>query len=122
MTFNTVPRCLCGKKIQVTNTFLEMPLNSIPQEYRIEQNYPNPFNPSTLIKYQLPQANKVELKIYNIFGQEVKKLVDKLQDAGYYEIVWNSDNNFGNQVASGVYFYRMHAGSFSETKKLILMK
>ncbi|MDI6804520.1 MAG: T9SS type A sorting domain-containing protein [Bacteroidota bacterium] len=91
-------------------------------EFVLEQNYPNPFNPSTLIKYQLPQANKIELKIYNIFGQEVKKLVDEVQDAGYYEIVWNSDNNTGNNVASGVYFYRIQAGSFSETKKLILMR
>ncbi|MDP2208414.1 MAG: T9SS type A sorting domain-containing protein [Bacteroidota bacterium] len=100
----------------------EQKLNSIPQEFRIEQNYPNPFNPSTLIKYQLPQANKVEIKIYNIFGQEVKKLVDEVKDAGYYEIVWNSDNNTGSHVASGVYLYRLIAGSYTSVKKMILMR
>ncbi|MDI6802330.1 MAG: T9SS type A sorting domain-containing protein [Bacteroidota bacterium] len=97
-------------------------LNNIPEEYRIEQNYPNPFNPSTLIKYQLPQANKVEIKIYNIFGQEIKKLVDEVQDAGYYEAVWNSDNSMGNNVASGVYFYTITAGSFTSVKKMLLLR
>ncbi|MDI6765472.1 MAG: YCF48-related protein [Bacteroidota bacterium] len=95
--------------------------------FSLNQNYPNPFNPSTLIKYQLPQSNRVEIKIYNIFGQEVKKLVDELQEAGYYEVLWDGSDNFGSQVSSSVYFYKLTAGastgsSFTDVKKMILVR
>ena len=83
----------------------------------LRQNYPNPFNPSTRIKYQLPQAGHIALKIYNILGQEMANLVDQFQLAGEYEVAWNAFN-----FPNGIYFYRLSSGEFVETKKLLLVK
>lgn len=87
------------------------------KSFILEQNYPNPFNPKTVLKYQLPGLCKVTLKIYNIMGQEVKTLVDEIQEAGYKSLEWNSTNNFGNTVASGVYFYKIEAVGVNEPSK-----
>ncbi|MBI4546678.1 MAG: T9SS type A sorting domain-containing protein [Ignavibacteriae bacterium] len=89
----------------------------LPKQYVLEQSYPNPFNPVTVIRYQLPVSSKVILRIYNILGQEVKTLVDEIQDAGYKSVEWNA-----SQFASGVYYYRLQAKDFVETKKLLLIK
>ena len=89
----------------------------IPKEYKLYQNYPNPFNPVTTIKYELPVNSKVTLTIYDILGKEVTKLVDKEQEAGKYEIKFNS-----GKLASGVYVYRIKAGEFMMSKKMILVK
>jgi len=75
-----------------------------------------------VIKYQLPEAGKVSLKIYNILGQEVKTLVDKEKQAGYHKAIWDGCNNHGNLVASGLYFYRIEAGEFSNIKKMLILK
>ncbi|MFH2004249.1 MAG: FlgD immunoglobulin-like domain containing protein, partial [Bacteroidota bacterium] len=91
--------------------------DGIPKTYALKQNYPNPFNPITVLKYQLPVTSNVMFKIYNILGQEVKTLTDEIQDAGYKSIEWNSTNNSGNIVASGVYFYRIEATSVSDPSK-----
>lgn len=96
--------------------------NLTPNTFTLNQNYPNPFNPVTTIIYQLPEVGKVSLKIYDILGQEVKSLIDEVQKPGYKAVEWNSTNNLGQNVASGIYFYRLEAGIFSETKKLILIK
>ncbi|UCE17371.1 MAG: T9SS type A sorting domain-containing protein [Gemmatimonadota bacterium] len=80
-------------------------------------NSPNPFNPETKIEYTLPEVSWVTLTVYNILGQVVKVLVDSEQQAGYYEIQWN-----GEGLASGVYFYRLTAGEFTDTKRMVLMK
>lgn len=90
----------------------------IPTEYALEQNYPNPFNPSTTIKYSLPVRSQLTLTVFDVLGRQVATLVDGAQDAGYHEIVWSGANNTG----SGVYFYRLQAGSFVETKKFLLIK
>jgi len=90
---------------------------SVPQRYSLEQNYPNPFNPSTAISFQLPAISNVSLKIYNVLGQEIATLVNKELKAGRYSVAWDASN-----VPSGMYFYRLHAGNFSATKKLLLMK
>ncbi len=91
---------------------------NIPTEYALYQNYPNPFNPSTVIKYQIPDNNtSVELKIYNILGKEVKTLVNEIQNSGIYEVLFNAAN-----YSSGIYFCTIKAGSFSATKKMILLK
>ncbi len=90
---------------------------SIPHEYDLYQNYPNPFNPSTTIKYALPQASHVSFSVFNTLGQRVALLVDGKQEAGYHEVNFNATG-----LTSGVYFYRLHAGDYIETKKLILMK
>jgi hypothetical protein len=93
----------------------------IPDRFGLSQNYPDPFNPTTTIRYELPQAAHVTLKIYNVLGQEVATLVDGLQDAGYRSIVWNAAN-----VSSGVYFYRITAvagtTTFTDVRKMLVVK
>jgi hypothetical protein len=89
----------------------------VPKTFALEQNYPNPFNPSTTIRYQLPQSATVSLKIYDVLGREVQTLVNERQAAGQYSVPFNADG-----LASGVYFYRLQAGSFVQTKKMMLIK
>ncbi len=88
-----------------------------PKTFLLEQNYPNPFNPSTTIRYQLPVASEVKLEVYDVLGKKVATLVSERQAAGYYQYVWNADG-----LTSGVYFYRLQAGTFTQTKKMILVK
>ncbi len=92
-----------------------------PKEFSLSQNYPNPFNPATKISYQLPMTSHVSLKVYDAIGTEVATLVNGNQTAGNYSVSFTS-NHGKNNLASGVYFYRLEAGSFISTKKLILMK
>ncbi|MFQ6009388.1 MAG: T9SS type A sorting domain-containing protein, partial [Candidatus Zixiibacteriota bacterium] len=92
------------------------------KDFYLGQNYPNPFNPQTTIEYHLPKTGHVILRIYNLLGQEVKTLVDGNQPAGRYSVTWDSRDQGGKEVASGVYFYRLTSGSFSQTKKLLLFK
>jgi hypothetical protein len=93
-----------------------------PIEFSLEQNYPNPFNPDCEIKYSLPKDANVCLSIYNLLGQKVRILVDEFQLAGHKTVHWDGTHDNGNAVASGIYFYRIKAGSFTETKKMVLMK
>ena len=90
---------------------------NIPVEYELTQNYPNPFNPSTTINYSLKERSQVELILYDILGRQVEVLVKEEQNAGYYNINFNA-----GKLASGVYIYRIKAGDFVETKKMVLMK
>ena len=94
----------------------------IPVEFGLSQNYPNPFNPTTVIRYALPEAASVSLVVYNTFGEEVARLVDGERPAGYHEVSWNGRNLSGTQVATGVYFYRINAGSFQDVRKMVFMK
>lgn len=87
------------------------------QEYQLEQNYPNPFNPTTNITFVLPKAETVSLKVYDVLGREVATLVNERRDAGVYTVPFNAAN-----LASGVYFYKLQAGSFSQTRKMMLVK
>jgi hypothetical protein len=89
----------------------------IPSNYSLDQNYPNPFNPSTTIRYSLPHAGYVKLFVYDILGRQVAALVNKTQDAGTYNIPFDA-----SLLPSGVYFYRLNAGTYIETKKLMLLK
>jgi len=89
----------------------------IPTEFRLLQNYPNPFNPSTRINYWLPASGKVTLKIYDVLGREIETLVDKMQDAGQYEVIWNA-----SRYSSGIYFYNIIAGSNHSVKKMLMVK
>jgi ligand-binding sensor domain-containing protein len=91
--------------------------NLIPTEFSLDQNYPNPFNPSTVISYQLPTTAFVRLRVFDILGNEVASFVNKEQHAGYYNVTFNA-----SKLTSGIYFYRLEAGTFSETKKLMLVK
>ena len=91
--------------------------NIIPKDFILEQNYPNPFNPSTVIRYQLPVAGNVIFKVYDVLGNEVASLVNENKSAGNYEVDFNAKN-----LSSGVYFYKLQVGSFSQTMKMILLK
>jgi hypothetical protein len=100
----------------------------LPKEYALDQNFPNPFNSSTIIKYALPKSSVVNLRVYTILGQEVRTLVDELQDAGFKTLVWDGKSNRGNHLATGVYIYRLEAGSaggqssFLSIRKMMLLK
>ena len=85
--------------------------------YSLEQNYPNPFNPSTTIKYQIPELSFVTIKVYDVLGNEITTLVNEEKPAGNFEVEFNASN-----LTSGIYFYRIQAGDFVETKKMVLMK
>jgi hypothetical protein len=91
--------------------------NEIPGEFKLEQNYPNPFNPSTTIRYALPRRAHVTLAVFNVLGQQVANLVDAVEEAGYHDIRFDSSG-----LASGVYFYRMSAGGYVASKRLILVR
>jgi|WetSurMetagenome_2_1015567.scaffolds.fasta_scaffold37114_2 photosystem II stability/assembly factor-like uncharacterized protein len=91
--------------------------NQIPAQFSLLQNYPNPFNPTTNIKYQITNNSIVLLKIYDALGREIETLVNEEQSAGTYEIMFNA-----SQYPSGVYFYKLEAGSYSETKKMLILK
>ena len=93
-----------------------------PTAVNIEPNYPNPFNPSTNISYSIPDDRLVTLKVYNTLGEEVATLVNGFQTAGSYSAVWDGRNNFGQQVSSGIYIYRIVAGDFVQERKMILTK
>ncbi|HEX2982954.1 MAG TPA: choice-of-anchor J domain-containing protein [Ignavibacteriales bacterium] len=97
----------------------EEPNSPTPVLYSLSQNYPNPFNPSTTIKYSIAEAGKVELKIYNMLGQEITTLVNEMKNAGQHEVKFNAA---GINLSSGVYIYRIKSGSFVQTKKLMLIK
>ena len=97
-------------------------LEDIPDQYALSQNYPNPFNPITRMNYQLPKRSRVIISIYNIMGQEVRTLLNQDQDYGAHSITWNGVDQFGKTMATGVYFARMSTGSFSQTKKMLLLK
>ena len=100
---------------------------NLPREFELEQNYPNPFNPTTTIKFKV-QGSKfkvpchITLKIYNILGETVKTLVDEFKSDGSYTVIWDGKDERGNEVSSGIYFYRLKAGDYSETKKMVLLK
>jgi hypothetical protein len=95
---------------------------SIPQVVKLMGNYPNPFNPTTTLSFSLPNAEQVSLEIYNLKGQRVKSLTRGMLPAGKHSYVWNGMDESGQPVASGVYLYRLQAGSFTESRKMMLMK
>ncbi|HMD13306.1 MAG TPA: T9SS type A sorting domain-containing protein, partial [Bacteroidota bacterium] len=90
---------------------------NLPRVFALAQNYPNPFNPVTRIEYQVPKTAVVTIKVYNVLGQEVSTLVNSVKTAGYYQASFG-----GAQYSTGIYFYRMSAGSFVSTKKMVYLK
>jgi hypothetical protein len=109
-----------GGNFDVTDsiqTSIENKLESIPLSFYLSQNYPNPFNPITMINYQLPMTNEVELSIYNILGQKVVTLVNEKQPAGNYQVEWDASS-----YTSGVYYYEIVAGEYREVKKMIHLR
>ena len=108
------------RKSEVTE--VSSPMVDIPQRFELYQNYPNPFNPSTSITFDLPEDAFVTLKIYNIIGQEIRTIVNDFKNAGRYTVVWDGKDNSGKIAPSGIYLYRITAGKFSKTLKMVLSK
>lgn len=105
-----------------TLTGVGEPINGIPTTFEISQNYPNPFNPTTNIDYAVSKPSFVSVKVYNLLGQEVRTLVSEEKGVGVYQAKWDGKDNVGVEAPSGMYLYKMIAGSFSETKKMMFMK
>ena len=97
-------------------------VSTLPTEFALAQNYPNPFNPSTEVCFDLPKASHVELNVFNILGQRVKTLVSGEMPAGSHQVSWDGTDSDGGLVASGIYFYRISAGDFSSSKKMMMLK
>lgn len=104
---------------------IKIVMGECPSDYALHQNYPNPFNPGTDITYQLSavrSAVHTTLKIYNILGQEVRTLVNESQKPGSYIITWDGRDEYGNEVSGGLYFYRLEAGEWTATRRMLLLK
>jgi hypothetical protein len=100
---------------------VEVTIDNMPTQFELSQNYPNPFNPSTVISYALPSKEFVQLKVFNVLGNEIATLVNEVQEAGNYKVEFNPASCI-QYPATGVYFYRLEAGSFVESRKMTLVK
>jgi hypothetical protein len=99
-------------------TSVELPdRGHIPSEFSLGRNYPNPFNPTTSFKYQIATAGNVSLKIYDVLGREVALIVDEQKDPGEYNVTWDASS-----YSSGVYFFKLRAGTFTDVKKMLLVR
>ncbi|MBN2412705.1 Ig-like domain-containing protein [candidate division KSB1 bacterium] len=123
------PAQKCSGKTDITGRYvlnLATAVKSVPQdhkpaEFKLEQNYPNPFNPSTLINFQIPRAEHIQLVVYNTLGQKIKTLVDGRYAQGHYTVAWDATDGNGNGVAAGIYFYQLRAGDYMQTRKMTLI-
>lgn len=107
----------------ISDALISSAADMLPDEYTISQNFPNPFNPTTTIRFGLPEAGFVKLAVYNLLGKEVRTLVSNTMEAGSYKAVWNSHDNFGRKVGSGLYFYRLKVDNkIIATKKMVLLQ
>ncbi len=95
---------------------------AIPDRYALHPNYPNPFNPSTTIRYDLPEESHVSLTVYDLMGKQITSLVSESQAAGVRTVTWDGTDASGKNVSAGVYLYRIQAGEFSQTRKMVLLK
>jgi hypothetical protein len=118
----TVPVVLTVDSAEVVTTGVDPEPIETPTRYALHDNFPNPFNPTTTIRYDLAEAADVHLEIYNIKGERVTVLVDRHQPPGRHNVRWDGHNSSGQPVATGVYFYRLRAGEFVETRKMQLLK
>ncbi len=108
--------------VSIIGTDIKEPIEILPSAYALDQNYPNPFNPETVISFSLPKSSNVQIKIYDVLGNEIRTLINEERIAGKHNIYWNSTDNSGKRVSSGVYFYTISADNFTQTKKMVLMK
>ncbi len=91
--------------------------NNFPESFKLYQNYPNPFNPTTTIQYAIPESENVNISIFNSLGEKVKTLVNTFKESGSYKINFDA-----KEFSSGIYYYRLAAGNYSQTRKMILLK
>lgn len=98
------------------------PASTLPTDFALRQNFPNPFNPSTVLEYSLPSRSEVELAVYNLLGRKVRTLVSGTQSAGVHRVTWDGRDNGGNDVATGVYLYRISCEDFEDARKMVLIR
>lgn len=103
--------------VNAVNDITENNDNGLANTFSLQQNYPNPFNPVTMINYQIPLKGLVTIKIYDVTGREVRTLLNEIKDAGSNSVVFDASS-----LSSGIYFYTLVSGSFSDTKKMVLVK
>ena len=111
-----------GDPIEIYPTGVDDAEENIPEQFELNQNYPNPFNPKTVIGYRLPVSSHVQLKVFDLMGQEIKRLVNELQSAGRHKVIWNGTNNLGEKVSSGVYFYKLQSNGNLQIRKMTLLR
>jgi hypothetical protein len=109
-------------KLGLGNDVAQLENNDLPTSFGLKQNYPNPFNPDTKLEFDVPHRSHVTITVFNVLGQQITTLVDEQMTAGSYVADWDGRASSGNQVASGIYFYKMEADGFVETKKMMLLK
>jgi hypothetical protein len=123
--FDTLYTHLCSRTCPLSQAAVDLAFlttvaveqeRATPASFELRQNYPNPFNPRTLIRYSVPSRALVSMKVFNVLGGEVASLVNEQKEAGTYQATWNAS------VPSGIYFYRLQAGTFVETKRMIVLK
>lgn len=95
---------------------------NMPSEFALLQNYPNPFNPVTTIGFYIPRRSYVSIVIYNLLGQQIKQVLNEDRPAGYHMVFWDGTDSRGLFVSTGIYLYRLRAGDYVETKKMLLLK
>jgi hypothetical protein len=121
--FVQIEQAIPGLETKLTDEIVSVENKELkPSNFTLEQNYPNPFNPSTKIKYSVPQSSNVLIKVFDMLGNEIESLVNEEKPAGTYEIEFDSHTGEARNLPSGIYFYRLQAGSYIETKKMVLMK
>lgn len=103
-------------------TSVPKPPAQVATGFKLENNYPNPFNPSTQISFTIAKTSHVSLDVYSILGEHIKNITSKIYDQGNYHFIWNGTNDFGIQVAGGIYIYKLSSDYFTESKKMILLK
>ncbi len=108
--------------VTITNKGTDATASRLPRAFSLLQNIPNPFNPTTEIGYSIPKTTQVRIEVLNVLGQSVRTLVDEYKAAGDYSVLWDGRDNSQQSVASGIYLYRISAGEFTETRKMVLMK
>ena len=112
-----------GVQVELSQEALALKVQ-LPKAFALSQNFPNPFNPSTTIAFDIPEGKEanVRLNVYNMRGQLIRTLVDEVKGEGSYQIQWDGSDNYGRRVSSGVYFYRITTGEFSQTRKMVILK
>ncbi len=119
---NSNATAITTQNVQITNLVGIASEIAIPEKFELSQNFPNPFNPMTTIRYALPEKANVRLTIYNMLGKEVRTLVNEFEEAGYKSVIWDGLDQYGRSLSTGVYIYRIQAGDFTQTRKMVFMK
>jgi hypothetical protein len=95
---------------------------NLPAHFALHQNYPNPFNPSTTLLFDIPRTERVSIRIYNVLGDEIAVVAEGIYATGRHHVVWDGQTQYGRSAGSGIYFARLEAGTFKDTKKIVLIK